>query len=258
VIRWLKHWTIDAWREIHEDSLPADPAEARRFDWRPMVILTMVTVSLIIQEYFGDRGYYAKLFPRTAANKEYWELGSYVWWSGFRVGGFLVLPALTIWLIPGLRVRDQHLSIKGFTRHIHWYLFLLAVVAPMVWIASQTPSFQHTYPFYRLAHRSAFDFWVWEALYVAQFISLEFFFRGVMLASLRRSLGAHALWVMVIPYVMIHFGKPVAETSGAVIAGIVLGTLAMRTRSIWGGVLVHCAVAIGMDLLAVAYLPPPK
>jgi membrane protease YdiL (CAAX protease family) len=34
------------------------------------------------------------------------------------------------------------------------------------------------------------------------------------------------------------------------VAGIVLGTVALRTGSIWGGVLVHCAVAWSMDLLA--------
>jgi membrane protease YdiL (CAAX protease family) len=55
---------------------------------------------------------------------------------------------------------------------------------------------------------------------------------------------------------MIHYGKPMAETYGAIIAGVVLGTLAMRTRSIWGGVLVHCAVAISMDVLALGHCNP--
>jgi membrane protease YdiL (CAAX protease family) len=62
--------------------------------------------------------------------------------------------------------------------------------------------------------------------------------------------------VMVVPYCMIHYGKPMPETLGAIVAGIVLGTLAMRTRSIWGGVLIHIAVAITMDMMAVANCPP--
>ena len=37
---------------------------------------------------------------------------------------------------------------------------------------------------------------------------------------------------------------------GTACAGIILGTLALRTRSIWGGVLIHVSVAITMDLLA--------
>jgi len=34
------------------------------------------------------------------------------------------------------------------------------------------------------------------------------------------------------------------------VAGVVLGSLAMRTRSIYAGFLVHITVAVGMDFLS--------
>ena len=46
------------------------------------------------------------------------------------------------------------------------------------------------------------------------------------------------------------------ETLGAIGAGVILGTLAMRTRSIWGGVLIHIGVAVTMDVLALRGCPP--
>jgi membrane protease YdiL (CAAX protease family) len=55
---------------------------------------------------------------------------------------------------------------------------------------------------------------------------------------------------------MIHYGKPLPETMGAIGAGLLLGTLAMRTRSIWGGVLIHVGVATTMDVLALRGCPP--
>ena len=55
---------------------------------------------------------------------------------------------------------------------------------------------------------------------------------------------------MVVPYNMIHYGKPFLEANAAIIAGIVLGTLALKTRSIWCGFLIHVSVAISMDLAA--------
>ena len=55
---------------------------------------------------------------------------------------------------------------------------------------------------------------------------------------------------MVLPYTLIHHMKPFAESMGAIVTGTVLGTLALRTRSILGGVCIHVAVAWSMDLLA--------
>ena len=49
---------------------------------------------------------------------------------------------------------------------------------------------------------------------------------------------------------MIHYGKPYLEACAAIIAGVVLGSLAMRTRSIYAGFLVHATVAVLMDVLA--------
>jgi len=40
---------------------------------------------------------------------------------------------------------------------------------------------------------------------------------------------------------------------GSIFAGIVLGTLAMATRSIWCGVLIHVSVAWTMDCLALMH-----
>ena len=107
----------------------------------------------------------------------------------------------------------------------------------------------------RLANRSSFDLWAWEGLYAAQFVSLEFFFRGFILNGLRRALGSNAIFVMIVPYCMIHYGKPMPETLGAIGAGLILGTLALRTRSIWGGVLIHISVALTMDVLALQGCP---
>jgi len=49
---------------------------------------------------------------------------------------------------------------------------------------------------------------------------------------------------------MIHFGKPYLEACSAMVAGTVLGSLSMRTRSIYAGFLVHGTVAILMDVLS--------
>ena len=252
MLRLLRRFTVDQWRAIDDDTeFSAQPG----FDAKILVILIVICVSLTVQQYFGDQDNYAHWFPRVPGDK-YFQLKELLWWIAFRVGGFLVVPALTIMAMPGERLRDYYIAPRGFLKKLPIYGVLFLLVLPLVLIASQQPAFRTTYPFYKLANRSMTDLLWWEGAYALQFLALEFCFRGFMLQGLRRKLGSNAVFVMLIPYCMIHFGKPWTETLGAIIAGTILGTLAMRTRSIWGGVLIHCAVAFTMDGMALHHCPP--
>jgi membrane protease YdiL (CAAX protease family) len=254
--RILRRLLLDPWREIDAERDPDDPPLAPgQVDLRPLVVLVTVCVALTLQEYVGERDFFRQWFPELAKG-EYGELRAYAWWSGWRFIGYVVLPVVVILCMPGQRVRDYYVSLRQFVVHYRIYVVLFLLVLPFVIGAAQFPTFYFTYPFYKAANRSNLDFWAWEGLYALQFVSLEFFFRGFMLHGLRRRFGAGAIFVMVVPYCMIHYGKPMAETFGAIVAGIVLGTVAMRTRSIWGGAAIHIAVALTMDLLAVSQCPP--
>ena len=251
---WLRRITIDSWRKDQPEGggLLGGPANMQAF-----VVLAVTAVVLTVQEYVGDRGTYERLWPFPGPGMDrWWELRSFVWWAGWRVFGYVVIPLIAIACLPGERIRDYHLSPKGFFRHLVIYVGLFLLVLPVVFLASRTQEFRDTYPFYRAANRSQLDLWTWELIYAAQFMALEFFFRGFLLQGLRKAFGANAVFVMIVPYCMIHYGKPMAETFGAIVAGLVLGSLAMRTRSIWGGVLIHVGVAITMDVLAMRACPP--
>jgi membrane protease YdiL (CAAX protease family) len=251
--RWLRAISIDQWRAIDAET-ERTPADAGTASLRVLIILLTCAVVLTLQEYVGGSDQYAKFFPYDRSR--YWELKGFVWWSGWRVLGYVIIPMIALACMPGERIRDYNLSLRGFIKHVGLYVGMFVVFLPVVYAASHTASFRHTYPFYRMANRSHFDLWTWEALYAAQFISLEFFFRGFLLQGLRRAFGANAIFVMIVPYCMIHYGKPLPETIGAIGAGLILGTLAMRTRSIWGGVLIHIGVATTMDVLALNGCPP--
>lgn len=251
--RWLQFLTIDQWRAIDAETERA-PEEGGHTSLRVLVVLVTCALVLTLQDYFGGSDKYAQYFPYDKSR--YWELKGFVWWSGWRVLGYVVIPMIAIALLPGERIRDYNVAFRGFFRHFWIYALMFVAFLPVVIGTSTTDSFRHTYPFYRMANRSSFDLWAWEGLYAIQFLSLEFFFRGFLLQGLRRAFGANAIFVMVVPYCMIHYGKPLPETLGAILAGILLGTLAMRTRSIWGGVMIHVGVATSMDVLALRGCPP--
>ncbi len=244
---WLRKLTIAQWEAI--DAAYIDrPLPNRRVMW----VLLTATVCLILPIYLGS--------PKFASqNLQPWfdglpdrQLGPRMYWALFKLINYVLLPCVCIRLL-GDRILDHGLRVHGDRRAWALYGLLLLVVLPAVFVFADDPAFLRRYP--RYAH--AGDTWgrlvMWEAAYGFQFAALEFFFRGFLLFTLARSLGSAAIFVSAVPYTMIHFGKALPETAGSVVAGIVLGTLALRTRSIYGGVLLHCAAAWTMDGLALAH-----
>lgn len=254
--RFARRVLLDSWRDA---DAQADTAGTGAFDWRPIVILVTTAVVLTLCKYYGGNATFSELVPfdQKLHSRSEWDLMARAWWSGVRVVCYVAIPMLTIALMPGERIRDYYVSFRGFIRHLWIYVGLYLLVFPFVLFVSTQDSFQGTYPFYKFANQSIAHFLKWQLLYAAQFVALEFFFRGYMLKGLRHKFGYGAIFVMIVPYCMIHYPKPIAETLGAILAGIALGTLAMRTRSIWGGVFIHVGVAFTMDWLAVAHCPPP-
>lgn len=254
--RFLRRVFVDSWREV---DAQADSPNPDALDWRPIVVLVTTAVVLTLARYYGGNATFSELVPfdRKVHSREDWDLWARAWWSGFRIVAYVLIPVLTIILMPGERIRDYYISLRGFRRHLWIYVGLYLLVLPFVLLVAQQDAFLRTYPFYKYANQSLGHFMKWQALYAAQFLALEFFFRGYMLNGLRHKFGYGAIFVMVVPYCMIHYPKPIPETLGAILAGVALGTLAMRTRSIWGGVFIHVGVALTMDWLAVAECPPP-
>jgi len=172
-------------------------------------------------------------------------------WVTTRAIGFVLLPGLALRFLLGQRLRDVGLQLPRLT-DLRLYALLFLLVLPLLGFAASQPDFVAYYPFYGRAADSWLDLLVWELLYAFQFFCVELFFRGFLLSACRKSLGSHAVLAALVPYCMVHFSKPLLEVLGAIPAGLLLGTLAMRTGSIWGGVLLHVAVAWTMDLLAIA------
>lgn len=228
---------------------------------RVFIVLATVSVSLLILHYakfatnlhallqwVGERR--GVDYLQQLRDAGWLELCSYLWWTGCHLLTFIILPWLVIRFMFRAQMRDFGWRWNQVGEHWRGYLLLLSPILVFVVLVSMGKDFVEHYPFYRHAGRSWLDFLLWELLYLSQFVFLEFFFRGFMLNALRPAIGANAIWVMCVPYLMIHFPKLWLEATGAILFGLFLGILALQSRSIWGGVLVHAGVALSMDIAA--------
>jgi membrane protease YdiL (CAAX protease family) len=255
----------NTWRELDEDAhrARAEVLAKGKMDHRPIVALVLCALILTMQEYYGGRTYFDQtIYPWLSKLDDahewvhltkYDELYGFAWWAGTRIFGY-TLP-FVVWKLFFRKdsILDLGLRARGFFDHAWIYLMFLMVVVPAMIVVSTSPDFGGYYPFYKTSYRSWFDFLTWEAMYFCQFFALEMFFRGFWLGVLRKSFGSGAIFAMAVPYCMIHYGKPYLEACGAIVAGIALGSLSMKTKSIYQGFLVHITVAAMMDWLSLRH-----
>ena len=164
---------------------------------------------------------------------------------------YILIPAVYIAFSPGMQLKEMGLKRPDKGSYALYVLMLMFMLIP-VFIISFQEEFQASYPFYRYSDGGAF-WWQglsWEVLYALQFVGVEFFFRGFLIHSTKHKLGINSVYFSLLPYVMIHFSKPLPECIGSILAGFVLGHLSYKTNSIWGGVFLHIMVAMSMDFLS--------
>lgn len=209
-----------------------------------------------VQDWIAVRlGELLSLVTGATVSPGMFDLLSHLGWVFGCVTFYMVVPSLLLRFGFGVAPSSAYLAPRDYLNHLPLYLLLFAPVGILVFVVSLSPAFQEQYPFFTAPTHSGVASALglqltWELAYGLQFFALEYFFRGFLLRGLAAELGSMAVLLMVIPYCMIHFGKPLPECIGSIVAGLVLGTLAMDTRSIWGGVTVHVAVAWQMDMAA--------
>jgi hypothetical protein len=245
-------------------------AEGRNafFNRKVLIIAVIACISLSCIEYLGKNdGYYIlinffrglgfvdisdkfKFFVEHNVNQQLFSLG---YWVFIILIFYFLLPILIIKVVLKEKTTDYGLKVGNLFKDYNIYLLFFVIMIPVILFFSTTDSFQARYPFYRMVKGEPLypNFWIWQLLYFFQFIGVEFFFRGFLVHGFKKQFGYYSVFIMTIPYCMIHFGKPFPETIAAIIAGIVLGTLSLKSRTIWMGVLIHYSVALTMDLSAV-------
>jgi len=173
----------------------------------------------------------------------YWFIGDFI--------SYFIFPLLIIKLIFKERIKDYGISFGDYKTGIKITLIFLVIMLPLIWIVSSLPEFNKTYPHLSSAKDSWKIFLAFEAGMFIYMFSWEFIWRGFMLFGLKEKFGYYAVLIQMLPFLILHNGKPAPETFGAIIAGVALGILALRTNSIFYCVLTHMSVMFSIDLISV-------
>src|SRR5690606_15556214 len=124
-----KRFFYDTWRELDAEAARERAARGEAgYDWRPLVVFSAGAVCLGLMEYLGHgtppanavtslRQFLDTMAPPDAPGPQdglwytiryspFRGLTDFVWWSGWRVLGFFLLPALVVKLVLRERLAD--------------------------------------------------------------------------------------------------------------------------------------------------------
>lgn len=222
----------------------------REMDRKVIIIFLSVAALQTISWYYTSRNFFRiNIFP-IYQNDPNVYLYEYLYWF---IGDFFTLFILSIIIIKFIlkeNLSDYGLQIGELKIGLIFSVVFLVVMIILIWFVSATPSFSEKYPHLLSSRNDWGSFYIYESGMLIYMISWEFIWRGFMLFGLKEKFGYYSVLFQMIPFVILHNGKPVAETFGAVAGGIALGVLAYRTNSIFYCVVTHTGVMFAIDLIS--------
>jgi uncharacterized protein len=72
----------------------------------------------------------------------------------------------------------------------------------------------------------------------------EFMYRGFLLFGLKDKFKEGSILIQLIPFVLLHLGKPEVETVSTIITGILFGYICYRGKSYWPALIIHMFINI--------------
>ena len=228
-------------------ELSALYAAIKTLSFKEVFIFMSVAIITFVSMHYASPNFFRKIFD-TSDDKFY----SSIYW--FSADGFLMLvvPLIIIPLVLkgkpsdyGFRLGDVKFGLKSSA------LFII-VMLPVLWIASGNKAFASTYPQGGPFVRENIEVLLYYELFVGFYmLAWEFFWRGYVLFGLKEKFGFYAIFIQMVPFFILHRGKPDIETFASIFAGLILGIQAWRANSFVYCFIVHWGVMIFVDVISV-------
>jgi membrane protease YdiL (CAAX protease family) len=222
----------------------------RAMDRKVIIIFLSVAILQTISWYYTSRNFFRiNFFPYYQNNSDVF-LYEYLYWFIGDFFTFFILSIIVIKFILKENLRNYGLQFGDYRTGLILSAIFFLVMIPAIWFFSATPDFSEKYPHLLSTRNNYKEFFIYESGMMLYMISWEFIWRGFMLFGLKEKFGYYSVMIQMIPFVILHNGKPAAETFGAIAGGIALGVLALRTNSILYCVITHMGIMFTIDLIS--------
>jgi uncharacterized protein len=151
---------------------------------------------------------------------------------------YAVLPVLVIAVILRKNPLDFGFRLGNHAIWLRYVLITVVAAAIILGVASMLPSLTNYYT------QPQFKPLSYSLTYTVILFSQEYLYRGFLLFGLKDKLKEGAILVQMIPFVLLHLGKPEIETISTVLTGIYFGWVVYRGKSYWPAFIIHLFINI--------------
>lgn len=119
----------------------------------------------------------------------------------------------------------------------HTAVFMAAAV-PILYVASLLAPLENYYTF------TEFNLTGYSLKTAAYMLGWEFIFRGFLLFGLKEKFKEGSILIQMIPFALLHLGKPDIETISTIFTGTYLGYVCYRGESYWPAFIMHLFINV--------------
>jgi len=179
-------------------------------NFQVIIILCLATFSLVMQ-------WYRPIGPTLAIN--------YIFY-------YIVVPIFVILFILRDNPLDYGFRIGHYRIWLYYVIITIAVSFPVLLIGS---NFYSVHQFYA----RQFNYYEFFTASVPELFAWEYLLRGFLLFGLKKRFGEASIIIQMVPFVLLHLGKPELETLSCIVTGLWFGWIAYRGKSFWPAFIIH-------------------
>jgi hypothetical protein len=220
----VKQYIMTLWNEMKRDSGPLFP----------IGILLVATVTLTFSHDDRIISFISSKFPHISDSSgiRFYDIYCFV--------VLFILPAAYVKL-TGRKLKDFGLCWGKLKFALPLFVLFFILLTLFGYCTSRIDSFKGFYGSFTPAGLSAV-----LLLFATNFIFMwawEFMYRGFLLQGLRDYVGGLAIFIQLVPFVLLHLGKPPFELYGSIVFGLAFGYYAYVTRSFVYAAFLHAYFA---------------
>jgi len=214
-------------------------------------IFLSIPIIQALSSYYTSRKFYRSNFFEEIQNYSDPYLLEFLYW--FTGDTFLALfpTIIIIHFIFKEKISNFGFSIGDWEFGLKVSSVFIFIMLIILWFITSSQDFILKYPLLNSTKYSFQTFFIYEMGMFVYLLGWEFIWRGYMLFGLEKKFGFYSVFIQMIPFTILHFGKPFLETLGSIPGGIALGILALKTRSFYYCVIVHFSVMFAIDTISI-------